>query len=188
MKISSREKGLIVILIFVAIIVFLMPGDENISFEKKSTLNKTVTKILIAKYKYIRPFDFYENGKKNGAEFILKRNIFQYGIKPNEYDNQIQIYETPDKTSKNDSDNNQKKEEEGESIPPIDFKILGIIKVENGVKAIVVTKGPELFVFREGDKMFDKFVLKKIEGFKIIVGFKGFDETKTINLENKGGF
>ncbi len=190
MKITSREKGLIILLIIVALIVFLIPGDEEISLTGNSKVSKTVINILITKYRHIKPFEFEEKKRVNNSTFVLKRNIFQYGsIAPN-FNNQLQRQETKEEKERLEKEKQKLKEmeESTKSIPPIDFKILGTITVANGIKAIVVTKGPELFVFKEGETMFDKFILKSVDKTSVTIGFKGFEDVKTINLENKGGF
>ena len=190
MKITSREKGLIILLIVVALIVFMIPGDENISLNGNQKISKTVINILIAKYRHIKPFKFEEKKKANNSTFVLKRNIFQYGsIAPN-FNNQFQQQENKEEKERLEKEKQKLKdmEEPGKTLPQINFKILGTITVANGTKAIVVTKGPELFVFKEGETMFDKFILKSVDKTSVTIGYKGFEDVKTINLENKGGF
>ncbi|BBB32471.1 hypothetical protein TTHT_0915 [Thermotomaculum hydrothermale] len=101
MKISSREKGLIILLIIVALIVFLMPGEENISLTEKSNLSKTTINTLIAKYKYIKPFNFKSVKNYKGQSFTLKRNIFQYGAIVPDFNNQLQPKESIEEKLKN---------------------------------------------------------------------------------------
>ncbi|GEM_PF-3178591 len=188
MRITSREKGLIIVLIIVAAIVFLMPGEDNISFESGSKISKTVTNILIAKYRYVRPFELKEKKVTDNSNFTLKRNIFQYGLLNANFNNSAQQKENKEQKIEDLEKKLEKEKTSEETLPVIDFKILGIIKAESGIKAIVVTKGPELFVFREGDEIFGKFILNKVDDKSVTIGFKGFEDEKTINLENKGGF
>ena len=193
MKITSREKRLIVILVFVALAVYFFPGEEEISLNGNSKISKTVINILIAKFKYIKPFKQEESTAKNNGNFTIKRNIFQYGTIVPDFNKNIQQTENKEEKN-NDTESSLKngenilKGKEGKALPEIDFKVIGIIKVADGTKAIVITKGPELFVFKEGDELFDKFILKSIENKTDTFGFKGFKDEKTINLDNKGGF
>ena len=191
MKLSSREKGMVIFLVLVAIIVFLVPNDEELSLNRGSNINKTVINILIAKFKRIKPFDFKMEKKKENTNLTIKRNIFQYGVfipqigGIKESGNDKQLGEIKNATLSNSKNSGSQVNNIEDSPPPIDFKVIGIIAVKGGVKAAVITKGYELFVFKEKDTMFDKFILESIDRNSVKIGFKGFKEVKTINLEDK---
>ncbi len=189
MNISRREKIGIVILIVIALIVFMFPEDGEFQAENGTTVSTNQLNVLTAKFKRIKPLKWEKKEKTEKTEFNLKRNIFKFGAaipRENGFFNDV---ETLEQTNVNTEKEKQEKTKNSQlSPPPIDFKILGIIKADQRVKAIVVVRGPELFVFKEGDTMFSDFVCKKIENKKVVIGFTDFDFEKTINLDNKGGF
>ncbi len=188
MRISSREKTGIIILILVALIVFFLPEDDGIAVNNGNKVSKTVLRIMIAKFKSIKPFSVSDKTKELKKTFVLKRNIFQYGNAAYNFNNSSQQTKKQEEKSKLNENEKTKDNLDENVFPIVDFKIIGIIETKSGVKACVITKGPELFVFKEGEKFFDKFVLKKIDKTYVEIGALGFDETKKINLENKGGF
>ena len=179
---------MVIFLVLVAIIVFLVPNDEELSLNRGSNINKTVINILIAKFKRIKPFDFKMEKKKENTNLTIKRNIFQYGVfipqigGIKESGNDKQRGEIKNATLSNSKNSGSQVNNIEDSPPPIDFKVIGIIAVKGGVKAAVITKGYELFVFKEKDTMFDKFILESIDRNSVK---KGFKEVKTINLEDK---
>ncbi len=186
MSINKREKAMLIALVIVAVVVFLMPSDNGIQFENGKGVSKTVYNIVLSKFKYIKPFNIrYNKATKNNSQFTLKRNIFQYGLSFPDFNNKSEQIENKEQKQK---EIGKEKQSEESGTPPIDFKIIGIISVKNGRKAIVITKGPELFVIKKGDIFFKKFTLDKVKGDTVTIGYIGFNEKKTIKLDNKGGF
>jgi hypothetical protein len=187
MKISNREKILLVVFVTVAILILLPSGNNNSENEQNTKITPKFTRIL-KRYQKIQNLKKFERETTNNITTNIKRNIFKFGQPKQqkiqrETQQEKQVMQQIEETQKTKQTSKQIKQEP--QLPEVNFKVEGIIRTKTG-NAVVISKSPELFVIRENKKFFNKFIFKKVNEKNIVLGFIGFDTEKIIPIEDRG--
>ncbi len=190
MKITNRERTLIVILAVVAVIVFLMQGEDmSVPVEEQRVANISVSNVL-NQYQHVRPLEEVPVSVQQEAA-STGRNIFMYGahqaVTVQSTSEQMEQAQLAAQQEAARIEQLKLEQEQGTRVPPVNFELVGLV-VADHARAAVITREPELYLVREGDIFLEQFILREVHADRVVIGYKGFDEQTTIELENSRGF
>ena len=190
MKITNRERTLLVMLAVVAVIVFFMGGEElGVPVQEQRVANLPVSRIL-NQYQRVRPLENVSVPEQRET-VSTGRNIFMYGARQ-----AATAQPTPEQMQQDQLAAEQEaarieqlklEQEQGMRVPPVNFELVGLV-VADHARAAVITREPELYLVREGELFLEQYILREVHADHVVIGYKGFDEQTTIELENSRGF
>lgn len=188
MKISNREKGLAIVFLIVAVIIFMPTKNNTTTLTNSAKLTPKYKRVLL-RFNKIHNLQHFNKNNENNLDTDILRDIFKFGQKETIEPTQTQTLEEQNKLKLLEDKNKAIEEniiDETPKLPEIDFKIDGLIRTKTG-NAVIISKSPEIFVIRENKVFFEKFIFKKINTDNVILGFIGFENEKIIPIEDGGG-
>ena len=191
MRISKRERWLVVLLAIVAVVVFMMNGDDTGAASPETATGRLSVSQLLGQYRHIHPLE--STPAKQMAATTGGRNIFQYGSRdPGPMTAEAAAAREKARTEAEQAAADRMLEMDNAALidpglPGIDFELVGVV-IAGDARAAVITREPELYLVQEQEPFLAHFVLKEVRPDGILVGYAGKEETTFIQLEKSRGF